>query len=150
MVEQMSNFLGKLFMNRGDYRKLAAYCIAGVIIYNLSDVLFDLAISFLHSAFEWLEFGLDQLIEHTFNTTRQQTQTIVFYLMLISGIFICYRFVIRLTAIYRNLHQKVKVEWEAIKTRIAHFWQHQSTVDKLKLVFSGSASFMVLAALLFS
>lgn len=157
----MANFPGKLDIIRVDYRKLAVYCIVAGIIFSLYDVLFDLvlsflhtifdmALSFLHSLFEWFEYGLEELIEHIFHTTRQQTQTIVFYLLLAVGAFACYRLGLKLQVLYRQLKIKTLTEWVKIKIRTSLFWHHQSKLEKLKLIFTGSVGIMILTFLMFS
>ncbi|MGZ8096467.1 MAG: hypothetical protein ACXWUD_09515 [Methylosarcina sp.] len=150
MVEHMSNFLGKLYMIRGDYKKPAVYCLAGVIIYSLQDVLLDWTLHLLHVAFEWFEFGLEELIEHVFHTTRQQTQAIVFYLLLTLGVVICYRLGLKLMALYRKLQSRAETEWAKLKIRMYCFWSDQTIPEKLPLILSGSASIAVMAFFLFS
>ncbi|MGR9086159.1 MAG: hypothetical protein ACU841_03685 [Gammaproteobacteria bacterium] len=150
MVEQIAHFLVKLNLIRENYRKLAIYCVLALLVYSFSDVLIDLTLTTLHTAFEWFEYGLEELIEHIFGTTRQQTQTIVFYLLLSLGIAVCYRFALWLKTLYRSLRNRALMEWRTMKTRVDHFWWHQSPVDKFKLLFSGSASFVVLAFLVLS
>jgi hypothetical protein len=150
MAEYMSNFLGKLYMIRGDYRKPAIYCIVGIIVYNLQDVLIDWTLHSLHVAFEWFEYGLEELIEHIFHTTRQQTQAIVFYLLLSLGLFLCYRLGLKLMTLYRNLQNRARTEWTEFKIRMHRFWSHQSVPEKLPLILSGSAGIALMAFLLFS
>lgn len=157
----MTNLPGKLDTIRVDYRKLALYCIAAGIIFSLYDVLFDLALSFLHSVFdltysflhsifEWLEYGLEELIEHIFHTTRQQSQTIVFYLLLAVGVFVCYRLGLKLHALYLQLKINTLTAWDKFKARTLSFWHHQSTLEKYKLIFSGSAGIILFSFLVFS
>lgn len=150
MVEYVSNILGKLYMIREDYRKPAAYCVIGVIVYSLHDVLIDWTLHSLHLAFEWFEFGLEELIEHVFHTTRQQTQAIVFYLLLSLGLFLCYRLSLKLIALYRNLQTMARTGWAELTIRTYRFWNHQPVLYKFHLVLSGSASIAVMAFFLFS
>jgi hypothetical protein len=60
-------------------------------IYMLSDTLLDLLLELLHLAFEALEFILDVVIEHLFDTGRHATQTITFYILLLLAAFLLYK-----------------------------------------------------------
>jgi hypothetical protein len=149
-VRMMTYLMGKVYSVPKDYRKLAVYCIAAGLMFSLYDVLFDLALSLCHAAFEWFEFALEELIEHIFHTTRQQTQAIVFYLLLAIGLYVCYRLVLKLTELSRLMKAKSLASWVKYKTRASFFWNHQSTLEKLRLILSGSAGVFVLAFWVFS
>lgn len=60
-------------------------------IYMLSDTLLDLFLELLHLSFESLEFILDVVIEHLFDTGRHATQTITFYILLLFAAYLLYK-----------------------------------------------------------
>jgi hypothetical protein len=88
-------------------------------IYMLSDTLLDLFLEFLHLSFEAVEFTLDVIIEHLFDTGRHATQTITFYILLLFAAYLLYK-------IGRNLPRW----YEAIKTDLAAI-RHQFTETAL-------------------
>lgn len=145
MENTLLNLLDRLNRFRRRNKNWLVYALAAVAFYNLHDVLFDAVLTLLHSLFEWFEFLLEELIQHLFDTTRQQTQTIVFYLLLAMASFGFYRLGQKLIGIARLLPAKTKDHCVLCKLRLALYWQQQSTVEKLKLILSGSAS-LVLAA----
>ncbi|WP_157385897.1 hypothetical protein [Methylosarcina fibrata] len=150
MVEYVSIILEKFHTIREGYRKALAYGMIGTIVYALHDVLIDWTLHSLHIAFEWFEFGLEELIEHVFHTTRQQTQAIVFYLLLFLGLFICYRLALKLIAVYRHLQALAKVRCAEFKIHLHCFWSDQAVIEKIPFILSGSASVAVMAFFLFS
>lgn len=150
MVEYVSDILGKFYTIREGYRKALAYGLAAMIVYTLHDVLIDWTLHSLHVAFEWFEFGLEELIEHAFDTTRQQTQAIVFYLLLSLGLFLCYRLAVKLIALYRHLQTIARARCAEFKFRLHRFWSDQAVIEKIPFILSGSASVAVMAFFLFS
>jgi hypothetical protein len=88
-------------------------------IYMLSDTLLDLFLELLHLAFEAVEFTLDVIIEHLFDTERHVTQTITFYILLLFAAYFLYK-------LGRNLPSW----YDAIKTDLAVI-RHQFTETAL-------------------
>ena len=58
---------------------------------SLYDVLLHTLFVVLHLTFEWVEYMLEEIIEHTFHTNRKQSQLVVFYLFWLIGFYGLYR-----------------------------------------------------------
>ena len=58
---------------------------------SLYDVLLHTIFVGLHLTFEWVEYMLEEIIEHTFHTNRKQSQLVVFYLFWLIGFYGLYR-----------------------------------------------------------
>ncbi|WP_374087147.1 hypothetical protein [Methylomicrobium lacus] len=86
------------------------------VFYLLSDMLLDLVLEFLHLCFEALEFTLDIIIEHLFDTGRHATQTVTFYVILLFAAYFLFK-----------LSRKLPVWYGAIKTELSGV-RHQFTV----------------------
>lgn len=84
---------------------------------------FHLLIEIVAEIYELLEFTLDEVIHHVFETSRHTTQVIVFYLML--GMFLYGLY--RLARLLRAINLKVKTAisgWHAIcSERSANVWK---------------------------
>ena len=73
---------------------------------SLYDVLLNTLLVCLHLTFEWVEYILEEIIEHTFHTNRQQSQLVVFYLLWLIGFFALYRLMIILYRVYESLKEQ--------------------------------------------
>ena len=74
---------------------------------SLYDVLLHTLFVVLHLTFEWVEYILEEIIEHTFHTNRQQSQLVVFYLLWLIGFFALYRLMIILYRVYESLKKQL-------------------------------------------
>ena len=73
---------------------------------SLYDVLLHTIFIGLHLTFEWVEYMLEEIIEHTFHTNRKQSQLVVFYLLWLIGFFALYRLMIILYRVYESLKKQ--------------------------------------------
>ena len=73
---------------------------------SLYDVLLHTLFVGLHLTFEWVEYMLEEIIEHTFHTNRKQSQLVVFYLLWLIGFFALYRLMIILYRVYESLKKQ--------------------------------------------
>ena len=71
-------------------RILICIFLIGLFI-SLYDVLLHTIFVGLHLTFEWVEYMLEEIIEHTFHTNRKQSQLVVFYLFWLIGFYGLYR-----------------------------------------------------------
>ena len=71
-------------------RILICIFLIGLFI-SLYDVLLHTLLVCLHLTFEWVEYMLEEIIEHTFHTNRKQSQLVVFYLFWLIGFYGLYR-----------------------------------------------------------
>ncbi len=85
---------------------------------SLYDVLLHTIFIGLHLTFEWVEYMLEEIIEHTFHTNRKQSQLVVFYLLWLIGFFGLYRLMIVLYRVYESLKKQLseltanqKIKW---------------------------------------
>jgi hypothetical protein len=93
----------------------------------------------LHIGFEWFEFALEEIIQHLFHTSRQQSQLIVFYLLLSIALYAAYRLWRALPGLYHRLRENLLTAGSVHKTRASLYWQDQSAIRKIKLITSCTA-----------
>ena len=74
---------------------------------SLYDVLLHTIFVGLHLTFEWVEYMLEEIIEHTFHTNRKQSQLVVFYLLWLIGFYGLYRLKIILYRVYESLKKQL-------------------------------------------
>jgi hypothetical protein len=115
------------------------------IILTIPDVIFDFTVDLVHTLFEFLlesmhtlfegvELILDEVIEHTFHTDLQQTQLIVFYIMLLIGLGLSYGLLKLLIRLYRKCKNILASLWLEEKTLISLYWLKLSLINKVKLI----------------
>lgn len=85
-----------IFIN--DHKKIVLPFITVLVIWLSFDSLIDLLLSvihflfgLLHYLFEFIEQALDLIVEHIFHTDPHITEIIVFYILFLNGIFICFK-----------------------------------------------------------
>lgn len=133
----------RLPIHRKFITRFALVCFAIVILFP--DVFIDLFIEFvhflfdslselLHIVFELIESTLDKIVEHLFHTDLETTQVIVFYLMLISGIYIGYRLLRLLPPFCKQCTQNLLNTCSLYKIRITAYWHSLTVAEKFKLV----------------
>jgi len=113
--------------------------IAGVI--TMPDVVFGLFIDMthhllelVHLLFEFVEATLDHIVEHTLHTGLQETQVIVFYLMVLMacvGLYYLWRV---LPKVCQKLKANIISACIQRKTRLFVYWAEQSIMNKIKLI----------------
>lgn len=115
------------------------------VIMTIPDVVFDFTVDLLHTLFEFLlesmhtlfegvELILDEAVEHTFHTNLQQTQLIVFYIMLLMGLGLSYGLLKLLLRLYRTCKSLLLSVWLEEKTLISLYWFKLSLINKIKLI----------------
>ncbi len=119
---------------------LAAPSQALGLLVSLGHHLLKIFLHILHLVFEYLEMGLDHLIEHYFHTGLHETQIIVFYMLVTFG-FVALYFLgpIALSAFVR-LRKRLLLYWSRKKSSCLYFWDQQSLLDKIKVVGIGMAT----------
>ncbi len=103
-----------------------------IVLYALSDGLLDLLMEFLHLSFEAIEFTLDVIIEHLFETDRHATQTITFYMLLLIAAYGCYRLGRKLADGYRAGKTALADSRHRITLAAAAYWHTTPTMRLLK------------------
>jgi ABC-type uncharacterized transport system fused permease/ATPase subunit len=96
------------------------------LIHFVSELLFELG--FL--CFEALESSLDHIVEELFHTELKETQSIVFYLMVVIALVPLYLLWRILPRFYLWLTKKLLRTW----LRISSYWRNLSLFNKIKVV----------------
>jgi uncharacterized membrane protein (UPF0136 family) len=122
-------------MHRQTYQKLlfhlSLFGIAISILVGFSDVIFGSLWEFFHLIFEVIEMALDRLIEDFFETDLHDTQTIVFYIMLVIGGILIYFVRKALVHLFSGVDRNLKHEWTELRTAIAEDWRGMSMTNRV-------------------
>lgn len=130
-------------IDRKIYIGLGLLCVAIVILipdvifgllFEIVHVLFEGLLELAHILLEFVESALDKLVEHLFHTDLQTTQVIVFYLMLLPGIYIAYRLLRKLPPFCRQCTQNLLDTYAQTKIRTTSYWHSLTLIDKIKLL----------------
>ena len=99
------------------------------------DVLLDLTSSVIVGLFESLEYFLDKIVEHLFNTSRHTTQIIVFYLMWMLLIFLIYKSVRAAKQQLDLIKNRLPLWWRFHVNEIKTRWYIQPLQKKIRVIF---------------
>ncbi len=124
-----------------------------VIVILMFDTLFGLLLELIHVSYELFEHSLDMLIEHIFHTDRQDTQVIVFYLMLsIAGyaLYQLYQLLRTMPRRYREFKENLADAWLQLKKEITAYWHGLSPIGKTKCLMGFMASITCMVLWVFS
>jgi hypothetical protein len=108
-----------------------------VIFELLSDLfsfIIDECIEVFHLLYEMVEYGLDQLIEHTFHTDMQSTQTIVFYLQNIIIIALLFPVVRATISFAKKTWQQCLLSFYRKKASLLYCWSEQTLLYKIGII----------------
>jgi hypothetical protein len=135
-----------MMLRSDQQRALMASSVIGLAIIASVEISHVLLWLVVH-VYELTEFVLDEAISHVFNTSRETTQIIVFYLMLGMALYGCYWGVKGI----RHVIRKQKTDflgWWAKQSEITrHFWTRLPTRNKFQVFGSllfGSMMFAIL------
>jgi hypothetical protein len=121
--------------NRQIYQKfifhLSLFGIAISLLVNFYDVVFGYLFESLHIVFELIEMGLDNLIEHTFETELHETQLIVFYILLVLGSVLIYFVWKVLVELCSGTGAWLSNELAELKTAITHDWSGMTITHRV-------------------
>ena len=104
-------------------RILICIFLIGLFI-SLYDVLLHTLLVCLHLTFEWVEYMLEEIIEHTFHTNRKQSQLVVFYLFWLIGFYGLYR----LMSISYRVYESLKEQFSDRRCYYQNYISQQLTV----------------------
>jgi len=147
--ELLSQHVGKIkkqqFVANGSIAAFALAFLAAPdqvlsLLMSAGHHVLEITLHMLHLVFEFLEIGLDHLIEHQFHTELHETQVIVFYVLMTCGLIALY-FVGRLalSALVR-WSKGLLLYWSRKKLSCLYYWGQQSLLDKIKIVGIGSTA----------
>lgn len=131
-------------------RKILIQFILISIVITMYDVMLDSLFSIVHIAFEWFELALEELIEHIFHTNRQQSQIIVFYLLMSLAFYGLYRLWRAVPGLYSRFKEQLFVSISQYKLYLTRYWRGQSSIQRIKWVTSFTLSVSCLAFFAFS
>jgi hypothetical protein len=104
------------------------------ILTEIAHVVFELSFEL----FEWIELGIEEIIEHLFHTEHHASQIVTFYILLLIGGFVVYGLWQILPGLYHRLMVVVKREalkiWVRRKTEWELYW---FTLDLPYKIFMG-------------
>lgn len=113
-------------------RKILLQVASIGIVLTQYDAILHSIVLFLHYVFEWVELALEEFIEHLFHTNRQQTQVIVFYLLVFLGMGLLYRVWLTVPNLYGRLKSwlmDIGLQWKLL---LANYWLSSSLTQKAK------------------
>jgi len=126
------------------YRKYILYALvlSGIIIMiTMPDVVIGFLFESVHLffevlfiVFEWIESTLDHLVEHLFETELHETQTIVFYIMVVIVLLPLYYLSRMLLRLFFRLKEALPDAWAQYKIRVTLYWQGLSLTGKIKWI----------------
>lgn len=122
-------------MNTHIYRKfifyLSLFGIAISILVGFYDVIFGSLWEFTHLILELIELVLDRLVENIFGTDLQETQLIVFYIMLIIGGSLIYLVWKALALLLSGVGQSLSKEWTELRAAITEDWEAMPLTNRV-------------------
>lgn len=111
---------------------IAPDMIANILI-TIVHFVFTLILHFAEVTFEGLESLLDRIVEYFFDTEVHETQTIVFYLMILIALFPLYFLCRIMPGFFIWLKEILITTWTRHKNNVIIYWQDLSPHDKIKM-----------------
>ena len=106
---------------------------------------FALILHLAEVTFEGLESLLDRIVEYFFDTEVHETQTIVFYLMILIALFPLYFLCRVLPGFFIWLKEILITTWARHKSNVIIYWEDLSSHDKIKLtILAILAAYLIL------
>ena len=106
--------------------------IASILI-TIVHFIFALILHLAEVTFEGLESLLDKIVEYFFDTELHETQTIVFYLMILIALFPLYFLCRIMPGFFIWLKEILITTWTRHKNNVIIYWQDLSPHDKIKM-----------------
>ncbi|MCQ8181681.1 PilZ domain-containing protein [Methylomonas sp. SURF-1] len=113
---------------------LAMPDLAWAVLIGLLHHIWEIALHLAHLLFEYLEMGLDHVVEHLFHTGTHETQVIVFYTIVVIGAVALYLLGRKLPGVVKRWYNALGLFASRKKSSCLYFWDQQSGLDKLKIV----------------
>lgn len=107
------------------------------LLLQLSHHMLVLFLHGMHVAFEYIEYALDHLIEHSFHTNQRVTQIIVFYILLtfgLAGLYIAWRII---PSLCMRAINNLLIFWTRKKASFLYYWEHEPLPDKIRIISIG-------------
>ena len=124
--------------------KYGLFIIGAIILLVAPDMIANILITIVHFifalilhlaevTFEGLESLLDKIVEYFFDTELHETQTIVFYLMILIALFPLYLLIRVLPGFFIWLKEILITTWARHKSNVIIYWEDLSSHDKIKM-----------------
>ena len=124
--------------------KYGLFIIGAIILLVAPDMIANILITIVHFifalilhlaevTFEGLESLLDKIVEYFFDTELHETQTIVFYLMILIALFPLYFLCRIMPSFFIWLKEILITTWTRHKNNVIIYWQDLSPHDKIKM-----------------
>jgi hypothetical protein len=104
------------------------------LLVEVLDFLWEWLVELLDITFEALESLLDHVVEMALETGRQDTQLIVFYILMAIFAMVLYRLSLGVPALYRRTLKRLQDSWFAYRNRVYQDWQNKPMLEKAKAV----------------
>ena len=105
---------------------IVAFVVLALVFYDLT---FELLTELLHfllergiELFEWIELGIEHLVEHLFHTSHHGAQIITFYILLALTCYFAYSLWRALPRFYHRSKQALLEIWMRRKTEWELYW----------------------------
>jgi hypothetical protein len=106
---------------------------------------FALILHLAEVTFEGLESLIDRIVEYFFDTEVHETQTIVFYLMILITLFPLYFLCRVLPGFFIWLKEILITTWARHKSNVIIYWEDLSSHDKIKMtILAILAAYLIL------
>lgn len=119
---------------------LAAPDLALGLLMDLGHHLLEIFLHMLHLVFEYVEMGIDHVIEHLFHTSTHDTQLIVFYVLVTFGLVALYFLGRMASSAFMRSIKRLLLYGSRKKSSCLYFWRHQTLLDKIKIVGIGTTA----------
>lgn len=113
---------------------LAAPGEALALMISLAHHLLEIVLHFLHLGFEYLEMGLDHVIEHWLHTELHETQIIVFYVLVTIALIPLYFLGRKVPAACRQISNRLRLFLLRKRSSLQYYWDGQTLLDKVRIV----------------
>ncbi len=132
---------------------IVAFIILALVMYDttfeLLDELLHLIFEVLHNLFEWVELGVESVVEKIFHalhiggaveylfiTERHGSQVVTFYFLMSVIVYGLFRLSVFIPRFYEFIKQFVLVAWVRRKTQVILFWRSQNQLQKAAVVLA--------------
>lgn len=132
---------------------IVGFLVLSIVLYEetleIIEEFLHLTLELLHTVFEWVELGVDDIVEHIFHqlhlgpffayffiTERHGSQVVTFYiLMSIIGFFL-YRLSKFFPRVYAFFKQGILIAWIRRKTQFQLYWRSLTQLHKIALLIT--------------
>lgn len=126
-------------------RKNLDLLVVAVLVLSLVmyDVTIELVLELLHLGFEvvhnlyeWVELGIEHLVEHLFHTDRHGSQIITFYILVTIGMTIIWRLWKLAPGYYLAGKELAEELWTRRKSQLQLYWLSLTTSHKVAMAIT--------------